>query len=70
MTGGSSSSSKERNKNSSSSTNQQLQQMNSLSQFGSLGLNSQQSVQAAMNALAASNSQKVKEYMSSSGILR
>lgn len=59
------SSSKDKN----GSANASLNSLNSLSQFSSLGLNSQQSMQAAMNALAASNSAKVKDYMSS-GILR
>uniref|UniRef100_T1GSG8 DDT domain-containing protein n=1 Tax=Megaselia scalaris TaxID=36166 RepID=T1GSG8_MEGSC len=45
------SSSKDKN----GSANASLNSLNSLSQFSSLGLNSQQSMQAAMNALAAKN---------------
>lgn len=56
-------------KDKNSSTNSSLNSLNTLSQFSNLGLSSQQNVQAAMNALAASNSAKVKDYMSS-GILR
>lgn len=56
-------------KDKNSSINSSLNSLNTLSQFGNLGLNPQQSVQAAMNALAASNSAKVKDYMST-GILR